>query len=332
MLPFETPILKPFIPNNIPSASNGAFKTPGLRNIELTGPYFHNGSVMSLEDVIDFYSRGGNFPQENIHDLDPTIGSGLMLIQGRDDLHIALESFLRALTDHRVLSKTSPFDHPEILVPEGYPEVLHRIPATNYEGQSAPVSALTLNAVFSPTGQTTQIVSGTVESGLTPTVTVDTGAAVGPVAVDGIVWSVEISDLSLGDNIITASVLDPESVLTTVTETITVVDMRPEFTSAPVTTGAVGQIYLYELTVNNPNGNLAAFELLEGPDNMFLFHFPSGAVDLAADGGGYRRPCGNDSTNDTLGFFDTQNFTVTVEGTGFAISGTITDGGDRCKG
>jgi cytochrome c peroxidase len=38
----------------------GAFKTPTLREIDLTPPYMHDGSLNSLEEVIDFYSRGGN--------------------------------------------------------------------------------------------------------------------------------------------------------------------------------------------------------------------------------------------------------------------------------
>ena len=36
-----------------------AFKTPTLRNIELTGPYMHNGSFDNLEDVMEFYNKGG---------------------------------------------------------------------------------------------------------------------------------------------------------------------------------------------------------------------------------------------------------------------------------
>lgn len=37
----------------------GAFKTPGLRNVELTAPYMHDGSEATLESVIDFYDKGG---------------------------------------------------------------------------------------------------------------------------------------------------------------------------------------------------------------------------------------------------------------------------------
>ena len=37
----------------------GAFKTPTLRNIAETAPYMHDGSVATLEEVIDFYEGGG---------------------------------------------------------------------------------------------------------------------------------------------------------------------------------------------------------------------------------------------------------------------------------
>ena len=38
----------------------GAFKTPTLRNVELTAPYMHDGSLATLDDVVAFYDRGGN--------------------------------------------------------------------------------------------------------------------------------------------------------------------------------------------------------------------------------------------------------------------------------
>jgi len=44
---------------------NGAFKAPQLRNVELTGPYFHTGSYLTLRQVVDFYMRGGDFPVTN---------------------------------------------------------------------------------------------------------------------------------------------------------------------------------------------------------------------------------------------------------------------------
>jgi cytochrome c peroxidase len=41
------------------SFHKGAFKTPTLRNIEFTGPYMHNGVYKTLEEVLDFYNKGG---------------------------------------------------------------------------------------------------------------------------------------------------------------------------------------------------------------------------------------------------------------------------------
>jgi cytochrome c peroxidase len=50
-------------------AVDGAFKTSTLRNVELTGPYFHNGGQATLEQVVQFYNRGGDrkdlFPKKD---------------------------------------------------------------------------------------------------------------------------------------------------------------------------------------------------------------------------------------------------------------------------
>ncbi len=51
------------------AADRGKFKTPGLRNVALTWPYLHDGSAKSLEDVIEFYNKGG-VPNAN---LDPRV-------------------------------------------------------------------------------------------------------------------------------------------------------------------------------------------------------------------------------------------------------------------
>jgi len=72
-------------------ADKGAFKTPSLRNIALTAPYLHDGSLATLKDVIDFYIGGGNSNphlDKEIHALDFLGG------QEREDL---LE-FLNSLT------------------------------------------------------------------------------------------------------------------------------------------------------------------------------------------------------------------------------------------
>jgi cytochrome c peroxidase len=40
-------------------ADRWAYKTPSLRNVALTAPYMHNGSLATLEDVVRFYNQGG---------------------------------------------------------------------------------------------------------------------------------------------------------------------------------------------------------------------------------------------------------------------------------
>jgi cytochrome c peroxidase len=41
-------------------SDKGAFKTPTLRNVALSGPYMHDGKLKTLKDVVDFYAGGGN--------------------------------------------------------------------------------------------------------------------------------------------------------------------------------------------------------------------------------------------------------------------------------
>jgi hypothetical protein len=60
-------------PNPNQVLKDGAFKAPALRNVELTGPYFHTGSYLTLRQVVDFYMRGGDFPLTNAADRDPHI-------------------------------------------------------------------------------------------------------------------------------------------------------------------------------------------------------------------------------------------------------------------
>jgi cytochrome c peroxidase len=121
-------------------AVDGAFKVPGLRNVELTAPYFHNGGHLSLESVMDFYSRGGDFgcsknlvtpcgatpgaqPIRAVNGTEiaplgipgfssPTQG----LTQADKD---ALVAFMKSLTDERVRYRKAPFDHPQLFVPHG---------------------------------------------------------------------------------------------------------------------------------------------------------------------------------------------------------------------
>jgi hypothetical protein len=137
-------------------ARNGAVKAPQLRNVELTGPYFHTGSYLTLRQVVDFYMRGGDFPITNAEDRDPnlvsvdlqafgfgtTIGLPPQFQDGVPDavsqyaafpdtnaatpepghltperLKVALVKYLLSLTDRRVKFEMAPFDHPELFIP-----------------------------------------------------------------------------------------------------------------------------------------------------------------------------------------------------------------------
>jgi cytochrome c peroxidase len=102
-------------------AVNGAFKTPGLRNVELTGPYMHDGGMATLMQVVDFYTRGGNFHAENLDNLDPFIDT-IVQLQGNEAAQRDLVDFLLALTDERVRQEQAPFDHPQLFVADGHEE------------------------------------------------------------------------------------------------------------------------------------------------------------------------------------------------------------------
>lgn len=86
----------------------GAFRTPALRNVALRAPYMHNGRFATLEEVVDFYDRGGDFTAPNkapqIVPLNLTPGE-------RADL---LAFLRRPLTDPRVEAGVAPFDRPAL--------------------------------------------------------------------------------------------------------------------------------------------------------------------------------------------------------------------------
>jgi cytochrome c peroxidase len=120
-------------PDGTRVVTDGAFKTPSLRNIALTQPYFHNGGVFTLEQVVEFYNRGGDrrgpddndttgfvapdAPNGGTTNVHPAINPlGLTLLQRTD-----LVAFLRfALTDPRVACEQAPFDHPSLSVHDGH--------------------------------------------------------------------------------------------------------------------------------------------------------------------------------------------------------------------
>jgi len=93
----------------------GAFKTPGLRNVALTAPYFHNGGQRTLREVVQFYNRGGDFSRQAGEDL----ALGIQPLRLTATEQEALVQFLEALTDERVRLRQAPFDHPQLFIPNG---------------------------------------------------------------------------------------------------------------------------------------------------------------------------------------------------------------------
>jgi cytochrome c peroxidase len=68
----------------------GAFKTPTLREVERTAPYMHDGSLKTLEEVVDFYDKGGR-PNKNLDERMKKLN--LTAVEKRD-----LVEFLKALS------------------------------------------------------------------------------------------------------------------------------------------------------------------------------------------------------------------------------------------
>ncbi|MCK5924936.1 MAG: c-type cytochrome, partial [Methylococcales bacterium] len=68
----------------------GKFKTPTLRNIALTAPYMHDGSLKTLAEVIDYYDKGG--------DKNPYLEAAIFPLKFSAQEKKDLENFLRSLT------------------------------------------------------------------------------------------------------------------------------------------------------------------------------------------------------------------------------------------
>jgi cytochrome c peroxidase len=124
----DAPTALPFVPANIHAQMDGAFKTPSLRNVELTGPYLHNGGQATLRQVMEFYNRGGDFHEANLLNLSPEM---FALHLSESDID-AVVAFMKTLTDERVRDERAPFDHPELPLPNG-----DTLPAIGSSGRSA---------------------------------------------------------------------------------------------------------------------------------------------------------------------------------------------------
>jgi hypothetical protein len=148
-----------FKPNGQRLGVDGAFKTPSLRNVGLTAPYFHNGGYATLRSVVEFYARGGNRRGDGTEDhewefndnsgsgalgrghpvIEAGVGSNVLGIEPLFKVDLDepeffpdetkqltdaeiddLVAFMLTMTDRRVQCRAAPFDHPALSIPDGH--------------------------------------------------------------------------------------------------------------------------------------------------------------------------------------------------------------------
>jgi cytochrome c peroxidase len=150
------PLLSGPLRRTEPTDALASFKTSALRNVELNGPYFHNGGKSTLRQVVEFYDDGGDFPAVG----DPERGAAFPtdrrspLVKFYGDLSANglgmtsdevndLVAFMLALTDDRVRYQRAPFDHPELVIPNGQEpsgtDVPITLPAGGAAGSTTPL-------------------------------------------------------------------------------------------------------------------------------------------------------------------------------------------------
>jgi hypothetical protein len=97
----------------------GSIKAPQLREVELTGPYFHNGGKLTLRQVVDFYVHGGDFPVTNSAHRDFNIINLNAELQSdlSEDEKVSLVDYMLTFTDDRVRFERAPFDRPQMIIP-----------------------------------------------------------------------------------------------------------------------------------------------------------------------------------------------------------------------
>jgi cytochrome c peroxidase len=128
----------PLFPASPGGRASGAFKAPGLRNVELTGPYFHTGGSATLDQVLEFYARNGDVPDGG------NLGPGIGNIRLNQNERAQIVEFLKALTDDRVRFERAPFDHPSLCVPAGYngsaaAQIFALVPQVGRNGNAVPL-------------------------------------------------------------------------------------------------------------------------------------------------------------------------------------------------
>lgn len=108
------------------AVQRGLFGVPTLRNVAATAPYMHDGSLATLEEVVDFYRKGGG----RALGVDPArIHEFVRAFEIRDDEAADLVAFLRSLSDE------SQAPMPPAVVPSGLPVLAERFSASDADVQ-----------------------------------------------------------------------------------------------------------------------------------------------------------------------------------------------------
>lgn len=83
----------------------GAFKTPTLRDIDLTAPYMHDGSLQTLKEVVSHYNNGGvTKGGDRVNDF---LDGGIKPLNLTDAQMDDLVAFMKALTGSKNAASTS---------------------------------------------------------------------------------------------------------------------------------------------------------------------------------------------------------------------------------
>jgi len=76
----------------------GGFKSPTLRNIAVTAPYMHDGSIQTLEQVVELYDKGG--------EKNPFLDSGIRPLNLTEQEQADLVAFMKSLTSPQFANVT----------------------------------------------------------------------------------------------------------------------------------------------------------------------------------------------------------------------------------
>lgn len=92
---------------NYLAEDSGRFKTPSLRNVEYTAPYMHDGSISTLDEVVEFYNSGGKDHKNKSEFIKP------LDLTKEEKKYLVL--FLKSLTDEDLKNQKGIFKSPDLI-------------------------------------------------------------------------------------------------------------------------------------------------------------------------------------------------------------------------